>query len=315
MSVAGQAMNSRLGDVKFPRHILNPRNSQSLAVRVAHLSRYLAFKRPPGFPKSCGVQSGTLTYLTLTCANDLLMTRVSLSSLLRHASEVPRLIVAYDESLTHESIQEAFSDWPGNIETYSRQDTFAFFSDAGKQSLAEFSDSHIFGYKFAACVRAATNGRLVYADGDILWFGDVVELSSRYRELPIYPSSDRWNSIDPRVKGFLPPEIWGQISTIPSTCAGFMIWNNAAAVLDSVQEPLSSFLQTHCPERFTEQTFVGVAAVLCGANIPLADVDMICPGTATLGNRGGEPPFAGHYPTVNRPQFWIDRFHVSHRRK
>lgn len=287
---------------RFPWHIFHPHNWCRLRA-FSDLSHYLAKRFPPQLNHSRDAEP-TWRYVTMTCQDDLLMTKVSLRSLAKHAAKLPYLIVAFDESLSLSVAKDAFSDWSGPIEFWSRKDVEGHYRSESP-GIASFCREHIFGFKLAACCRASENSRVIYCDADVLWFRDFAKLMSEYKSHEIHVSTDPYCSLDERVFNVLPQLTVDQISVPPSYCAGFMIWNTHRVLVDRIEHLLNSFTRVHTASRFTEQTIVAALGAEFGTRIDLADVEMIEPGSVSLFPRSS--PIARHYPTKFRPQFWLDR--------
>jgi hypothetical protein len=259
----------------------------------------------------CGT-TDEFQYLTLTCHRDLLMTRVSLASLARKATRLPKLIIAHDESLTTDEARSYFSDWPEEVDFYSRLATEHHFEEIGEPHIAEFCRRHIFGFKLAACLLASENGRVLYSDADVLWFGDCFELMTCRNSMPLYGSSDLGFSFDQQLVGRLPAPLQESIYESPGVCAGFAIYNSKI-----IQQPLlhvltRAILDEQLIGRFAEQTIVAALVCLIGEKLPGDFVRMLPTDFAKLrSSHQNTVAFACHYPDSLRPQFWIDRV-LSH---
>lgn len=246
-------------------------------------------------------------YLTLACRRDLVMLRASLSSLLQHLRNLPVLILAFDESLSREDLETHFSDWPGEIQFWSREETTKFHAERGEISIAEFCRRDIFGFKFAACARAAETSRTLYADSDVLWFQDSNSLMASCNEQPVYGSTDLGTSVDEPTVEMLSEETKALVLQFPRVCAGFAIYNRPIEPGEELRRVLSRILSTDRIGRLTEQTFIGVMVRSFGALISDDFVPMVRPITARFKqDHIGERTFACHYPGELKTQLWID---------
>lgn len=291
----------------FPWHIFHPKNPASVARRYADVSRYLAHRRPPKLSSTAGSKASDFAYLTLTCSRDLLMTRVSLSSLCRRTKTLPKLIIAFDDSLTESGLRSYFSDWPGELSFYSRSETANQMHQRNLPCLAKFCGLHIFGFKLAACFRSALEARTLYADADVLWFGDSCQLMSEHRDSPILGSSDIGKAIDDSVIDTFDEKTKTLVSLQPRVCAGFAIHNESLIDHPLVEATVEQIIKMKNIGRLAEQTLIAALARTEGGVLPADHVQMIRPNSAGLWRaRFHSVKFARHYPYRERPQFWID---------
>jgi len=303
-------MNSR--KQPFPFHILRPFSGQSYIHRAADLSRYLT--RMSSFPSQIVPEfDHEYVYLTLTCKADIDLTKASLRSLLHAARRPPRIIVAFDASLQHADIHQELGTWPGPLDTFSILETASEMQRRGWLTFAEFCTNHIFGYKMAAILRASGEGRVLYADADILWHSDPADFLRNHSTLPLYCSEDRWPSLDDSLAPYVDTSIWARLKSGKTSCAGFLLLNSAEDIVSFLQPALRQFLREHSPQRFTEQTLFSAATEELGRRISPEVIEMIEPGSATWTYNASRSLVARHYPTVDRPQFWMDAFRLVRR--
>ncbi|EGJ30478.1 MULTISPECIES: hypothetical protein [Moorena] len=291
--------------MRFPYYIFNPNNSANLKWRISEWRRYrIAFRNIPLIPEK---PKANFSYVTLTCRKDLMMSQVSLETLARHTRALPDLVIAYDESLTESEVKEFFSFWPGKIYCLDRASTAAFHDERGWPLLADFCRKHIFGFKFAACLRIAHKNRVLYADSDILWFRDVVQLMNCYSKKAIYAAQDYTNSYNLRLLSKLPNALQEEMSYPPFINAGFAIFNRFISEIDNYQELLLYALTEDKIHLFSEQTLVAILAKTVGDTIQKQDVyvdkDRL---TYWIESFHNQPWSARHYVGPIRHQLWID---------
>ncbi|NET31558.1 MAG: hypothetical protein F6K19_06105 [Cyanothece sp. SIO1E1] len=226
-----------------------------------------------------------------------------------HASLVPRLILAHDESLSSTEVNKAFQDWPGNMQIWDRASVIQYHTMSGVegQSLAIFCERHIFGFKLAACLRAAASGRTLYSDADVLWFGDIFQLMSRYSDCPVYGSHEAGDSLDEPTLQLFPALIKHQILNEIRCCAGFGVFNRLPSEEVHLNQMVRQVIQFKEIGQFCEQTLFNRIVSEIGTIIHHNDVHMYAPKfPPRLHNPLKNLSTAIHYPGSAKYQFWID---------
>lgn len=235
------------------------------------------------------------------------MTRASLASLLKHAKKLPTIVLAFDESLSTETLQDSLSDWPGEMVCWSREDTSRFHDAQGESGLAEFCRRDIFGFKLAACKRASQNSRTLYCDADVLWFHDCGRLMKKHADRPLYGSTDLGKSVDDETVSLLSPDSQHLVLQEPRVCAGFAIYNTPIEFSEEITQVIETLIAKECIGRLAEQTLVGLMVRERGELIDFERVPMLRPISAKFGqDHISEDTFACHYPGELKTQLWID---------
>lgn len=295
--------------MRFPHNIFNPFNNADLRWRGSMLFQYLLSfgKTPQLTPKP----AADFNYLTLMCRADLVMTRLSLVSLAKNSSALPRLVIAHDESLSREEVRKALAFWPAPFDCFSREAVASYWDTSGRVMLAKFCSGHIFGYKLAACLRLAQSGRVLYADSDVLWFRDAVMLMKECYSLPLYATTDLGHSYNHRILKTLSENLESLLQSPPYLNAGVAVYNRDLLELNQYDEYIREALSEDPVHRFSEQGLVAALAKQIGGVIPN---DVICMAendrNSILASFNGEPWCARHYVSMPhvRQQFWIDAF-------
>ncbi|QIR37987.1 hypothetical protein HCG51_15610 [Tolypothrix sp. PCC 7910] len=273
--------------------------------RISYYRQYrLSIRDTPMIPVK---PIANFNYVTLTCRKDLKMTQLSLETLVRHSSALPELVVAYDESLTENEVQEAFKFWSRPFLCLDRLSTAKFHHDQGQQLLANFCDKHIFGFKLSVCLRVAQQNRVLYADSDVLWFRDSVELMKRYSEKAIYAAEDYNDSYNKKLLLKLDEQLQKYLAQTPFINAGFAIFNRFIPEIDEYKEFLSYILAEQPIHHFSEQTLVAILTKTIGDTIKEQDVYVkehyLTSWKASFCQK---PWIARHYISPVRHQLWID---------
>jgi hypothetical protein len=287
--------------LRFQRSNLRRKASETFH----NLARRWNFKKVPSKPNA------GFTYLTLACIDDLLMTRCSLYTLARSSSALPRLVVACDESLPEKVLKDSLDFWPSEIICLNREVVSNFWRMRADQQIADFCMRHIFGYKIAACLMLAVDSRVLYSDGDVLWFRDPVNLMGIHGEFPLYGSSDIYASYHHNLLGKLPGSLPEDLKNRPFINAGVAIYNRDLHEIDRFRQYLDAVLSEDPVHRFSEQGLVAALVVQIGGVISSETVCMdheessLC-----LPSFRSKPWVARHY--ISRPdlraQFWVDSF-------
>lgn len=248
----------------------------------------------------------------LICRRDLTMARASLVSLLQHASFLPELRLAIDESLTDDCVNEEFADWPGRLICYTRRETEAFHKAMGRDHLAEFCRRDIFGYKMAACLRSAADHHTLYSDADVLWFGDCNVLMRGISEYPICGTADLGESVDSRVVSLMAASDQKLVLQTPRICAGMAVYQSGFELHEETQSVMRRFLADPEIGRLAEQTLINLEVRRHGHMIPSEKIRMVHPTSLVARTTASrDQTLACHYPGKLKQQFWIDTLRTA----
>lgn len=292
--------------MRFPLNVFNPFNNADLRWRLSIISNYLltkfSFQPIPNKPIA------KFSYITLVCRADLLMTRLSILSLASVSRRLPSLIIACDDTLTVEDAASAFSFWPGPIKFLKRAHVAEEVKECSGM-LAEFARRHIFGYKLACCFMEAKKGRVLYADGDVLWFRDIYLLMEQCITLPLYATTDIAPSYNIALLGKLPEDLGEGLAESPYLNAGVAVYNRAIPGFGDFSRYLQHALAEEPIHRFSEQSLIAAIVKRHGGVIPNDAIAMRSANRfAFQASYRGRQWFARHYVSVPaiRMQFWID---------
>lgn len=295
--------------MRFPHNIFNPFNNADLRWRGSMLFQYLLsrgkspclkYKPPADF-----------SYLTLMCREDSLMTRLSLLSLAKNSSALPRLVIAHDESISEEEVRKVLDFWPISFDCLSREEVASRLCASEGAMLAKFCNRHIFGYKLAACLLLAKECRVLYADSDVLWFRDAGMLMQECALKPLYATTDLGHSYNHRILSTLPENLEFLLQQQPYLNAGVAIYNRNLPELNLYHDYISEALSEHPVHRFSEQGLVAALAKQIGGVI---SNDVVCMAqndrNSILPSNKDESWYARHYVSMPRvrQQYWIDAF-------
>jgi hypothetical protein len=111
-------------------------------------------------------------YLTMCDRAHWLMLRESLFSLYRSWTLLPEIIVVSDSTWTASEFADVFGWWPALITVLTRRQICGAASSADLPELADYARESPYGLKLAAIVIEARKQPVLFADADILWFGD-----------------------------------------------------------------------------------------------------------------------------------------------
>lgn len=288
----------------FPRLALDPRNRLTARHRLSHLLQWWIALRGGQHIKNA--PAADFGCLALVCPQDLLLLRANLTTMARHASKLPQLVLALDEALSEGEARHAMAFWPGQIAYFTRDTTAKYHEETGSNLIAEFCRRSVFGYKFAACLRRCITGRFLYCDADVLWFRDVVPFVDNHSRFPIFAATDPFRSYNEAFLACLPPEDRQRLVDPPFVNAGFAVWNS---VPDQgfINRMLSVALAGPNVHPLTEQTMVATFAKTVGGIIAAHDVNvMVEPRSFLRPSFRHTPWVARHYIGPVREQFWLD---------
>jgi hypothetical protein len=297
--------------VGFPHNIFNRFKRANLRRHSSHAFHHLLSKWNPR--KLSAKSPASFSYLTLACRADLLMTQLSLYSLARHSAALPRLVVAHDETLSEPAVRKALAFWPASFECLSREAVALYWESIDGGLLARFCRKHIFGYKLAACLKCCRERRVLYADADVLWFRDASGLMRECVSLPLYATTDIYDSYNHGLLDTLPAPLASSLRERPYVNAGVAIYNRDLPEIALFRSYVSAALAEDPVHRFSEQGLVAALAKQMGGVIPNNVVCMDHEDRFVFRSSfGGQSWYARHY--ISRPdlrsQFWIDAYWV-----
>jgi hypothetical protein len=113
--------------------------------------------------------------LMMTGKYFIYMTRLAVLSIANSWSELPKLIINTDSTITPDEVLESLSFWPGEIAVEKWGATAAYHALKGRKALIKYADMHPFGKKLAIILRFAESRPVVWIDSDILFFNDFVQ--------------------------------------------------------------------------------------------------------------------------------------------
>lgn len=285
----------------------------SLAFRSASAYR-LAFSILPAFKRSPYRVDKRFSYLTLAGEKQLPMVRASLWSLLQSTTDLPRVIVAGDKTLSKSSLSRMMKWWPGTLEIWSAEELLGFSRQNLPQHITSLCENHVYGLKAAAIMRASLTGLTLYADTDVLWFRAPQQILPKTQignRVSVQLQEDRQMCYDSRLL-----ESWPHLRREPYYCAGVIVSNgDLRETFDQISSlDLKAIFET--PGQFTEQTTfaalqekIGVPALNAeDAYLSWDDQQTLWPGFFD------KPWVLRHYVGPVRHLFWRDVFFLYWRR-
>lgn len=198
---------------------LRARARGSLAYRFGTLARTLLAMRSPRYP--IGRPTNDCEVLTFAGAPYRLMVEQFLYSLAMSWSTLPRVAIALNRDEDRASFEDLARVWPGSLELVSPSQVRDRLEGHGLDDLLTFAEREAMGRKLAAVAARAFDGRLLYADVDVLWFGDGSQLYGfdRGGEAELVASEDYQAAYDAR----LVPTRMPSLARAPFLCAGFLL--------------------------------------------------------------------------------------------
>lgn len=289
----------------FPLGVANPFTKVSISERHLMLARFYAVWKSAQMilpPDQANYQ-----LVMLVSKNDLPAAQVSLASARKHARKMPAIHIACDTSLPISVAKDALPMAAGvnfwTVEAVARQ-----LQDQGHTHLAQLCTRHVFGYKLAVCAMLSIKGRVLYADTDILWRANPLDLIEKNTDLPLYASSDYQASYDNNLIKILPRHLTGGIDSAPFVNAGLFIMNVPLAGHPVLLEILAGLPPQFALGHFTEQTIVAILAKKLGGIMSRSEVEVLQPGEfdgrSRRISRANQAKFASHFVTPVRKYFW-----------
>lgn len=247
-----------------------------------------------------------MLYLTLGGAAHLDMMEASVRSLGAAWDRLPRLRLVLADETPVEAVQRRFSFWPGVKEVVSWRGAAAWAQQALGNDFARFSEREPMGRKMVAVLQAASEGTVLYADVDILWFREPASLARwSSRPSPILAmSTDLVPAYDSRVV-----ETWSpSLSDPPHFCAGVIYARGVPELKPDDLEALA--LAAESGIGLTEQTlFAKWTRESGGHRFPESEIYLSAVDRLTRGpTHRGMYWAARHYVGPVRHHFWSDAY-------
>lgn len=110
--------------------------------------------------------------ITMTGKGILNMTRLSVLSIAKSWSMLPRLIITTDGTISTREVRERLSFWPGELIVHDWDITEKYHMAKGRVNLLEYAGKHIMGRKMAVILHQAALNPVVWIDSDVLFYND-----------------------------------------------------------------------------------------------------------------------------------------------
>jgi len=110
--------------------------------------------------------------IMMTGKNFIGMTRLSILSIARSWTSLPKLIINTDGTITPADVLKRLNFWPGEIEVETWNDIEAYHLQKNRIELARYGNAHPFGKKLAAILKHADISPVIWIDSDILFFNN-----------------------------------------------------------------------------------------------------------------------------------------------
>lgn len=110
--------------------------------------------------------------IMMTGKNFIGMTRLSVFSIVRSWTSLPKLIINTDGTITAATVLKKLRFWPGEIEVETWKDIEAYHLQKNRVELARYGNAHPFGKKLASILKHADVSPVLWIDSDILFFND-----------------------------------------------------------------------------------------------------------------------------------------------
>jgi hypothetical protein len=144
----------------------------SLAFRLPYLyRRLLRLKKPNALPPKKPLD---IMVIMMTGRNFIDMTRLSVLSVAKSWSALPKLIISTDGSMQADELKKQLGFWPGELVVEDWQNTAAYHQHKNRPALVKYGNAHPFGKKLALIIRYAEQAPVIWLDSDILFFNDFI---------------------------------------------------------------------------------------------------------------------------------------------
>ncbi len=281
---------------------VSTRLRNSIAYRSGALARWLLALRPPRYPRR--KQQSPHLLLTFAGAPYRVMLEQFLYSLARSWASLPRVAVALDRDEDEATFRVVTERWPGSLQLVRPRDVADRLAGQDLDDVLAFARREVVGRKLAAVVAFALDGAVLYADVDVLWFGDGGDLYELDRggEAELVISEDYQASYDPR----LVPVRLSHLASPPFLCAGIMLARGQFLRATSMRDLLPFLAESGV--FFTEQTILAESACRLGrktfsrTQIYSGDTDRFTLSPTYVGKEW----IARHYVNPVRHLLWRD---------
>ena len=252
---------------------------------------------------------------TMSGKNHVLMLEQMLWTLSRTWEELPQIRLLSDGTFTSAHLARIQRGYTGTVELVEAEALERHHESRGRPELVEFSRANYFGRKLAFIIAEAELHPTLWADNDILFYGDFSEDLRRLLARGSILGATRDASFGKTTPLFgydpvLAKHLFGNRPDVPSLNAGFCFASGPVYDAHGISEIVRWSLQDGRHGYLTEQTIVAYTA-LASAGIlwdepvvHMADDDIY-----TLGPTYRHQPWkARHYTGNVRHLFWRDAF-------
>jgi hypothetical protein len=146
---------------------------RSLAYRLQALYRFVLQFKKVKIKQHKGKLN--LVVLMMTGKNHISMTRLSLLSIAKNWSALPKVILTSDGTMPARQIKKKLNFWPGELIVEDWEDMAKYHLNKERQALVSYGETHPFGKKLAIILKHAEEGPVLWIDSDILFFNDFVK--------------------------------------------------------------------------------------------------------------------------------------------
>jgi len=257
------------------------------------------------FSKKCDPfkKKFSLKIVTMVGSSQVSLLQQCFLTMFRCWEKIPdKIIVVSDGSVNETDMRKYFQFFPAGTEYRQPQDYLVPFHGT---PLGEYATQHPFGLKLAILLKENENGRTLWCDSDILFFGDLSQPIQNLPSGPICVAGVDWiHGYEPQLRDFL----GGQWMPEMPVNAGFILFEAVPFEMGQIQAGLDFSRKSW--DWATEQTLVAYFHAKMGGRYWLPE-EMVITGEDSQELRGDpwRRKWRGrHYIKPYRQLFWRDVF-------
>ena len=298
---------------RFPRWIINPLNPATLHYRSAALSQYILSKRLPKILGAPQPPDTRYVYATIISQNDKFLSYISLYSLIQSVSRIPSIVIGLDDDFPEHEAKKFFEPLQlPSIYFYSKSKLLASIDSVKCDNLSWFCKAHVFGFKLSLNLLLSSSRAVLYADSDVLWFGDIANSAYFDCSKPFIAASidSGVQPYDPVLMESLSHQFSFDTLLTPNGCAGVCLFGQDPKLINEIDVLVGSIRRNHVITRLTEQTIVSALSKRDGTFLSHLFISMDPYTTVLSRSLSATFSLGRHYPANWRTQFWIDALHL-----
>lgn len=231
--------------------------TNSLSYRLPVIYRKLTLTKI-AFSKLQKKENSNLTVLLMAGKKHSDYLVITVFSILKYWSVLPKLIISTDGTCSSEVLARKLQFWPGDIFFTTPEETAKYHSKHSRSSISEYADKSAFGKKLAFVIQNIEQAPCLWIDCDIIFYNDFV----KYVDLPNRIDSDYFGASEDwtmAYDNFLVDSKYLHLKELPPISTGiFLGYSKNIYNTYSLEELIKESIP-NCTH-FTEQT---ILANLC----------------------------------------------------